>query len=127
MALGTGAVIPAQIAIQSNLSSSFADFIEQFISIVPKNPSGSVYDCTSATGMQLVVSSVGFGPWVITLTVAPTMLTHNASGITFNLTSTQQGTLQHMGTPTCSVGITITDGTTTQLIAQGTYKIGLSG
>lgn len=129
MALGTGLVTPAQITIQSQYSEGSAAFLAKQFKIVPQNPDGTPYDCTSATSATIHVTNTANGLSIaqVATTATPTLGTHDATGVTLTLTAANQAALGVIGTQNAVVSITITDGTTTPTVAVGNYLLSIVG
>jgi hypothetical protein len=129
MPIGTGIVVPAQVTIQAKYSEGAAAWLAQQIKIVPTNPDGSIYDCTAVTAATIKVTNQpnGFAPAQVQTTATPTLVAHDATGVTISLSAANQATLAPMGAQNALCSITITDGTTTVVAGAGNYLLSLVG
>lgn len=124
MALGTGDVVPAAINVRAQFSQGGSEFIPQRITMVPKNPDGTVYDTTSATSAAIFVTNPLGGALDlggIQTTDAPTLVTHDATKLVVELSAANELALAPFGSLSGTCSITVTDGTTTKIVAIGSY------
>jgi hypothetical protein len=124
MALGTGAVIADSKPLNINVSvfgTPVADKTQ--VTFVPKNPDGTVYDTTSATGVTFTVSAQPGSPFFTSASPAVTLGTHDATGITITITAANVSAMLGLGGNNLKYTLFASDGTTDVILATGTLTL----
>lgn len=127
MALGTGLVVPQELALPLQFSVGLSQWIGRRITVVPRNPDGTVYDLTDATGTVINLQGSTEMPWEVATAGTPVMVSHDATGAVLDLTPTVINNFCSTGNQSCPYSIVATDGTTSRVIAKGTVAFSTAG
>ena len=127
MAWASTDIVPANLNLNVIFSISAALFEPTVTTkISPKSSSNTIFDFTAATA--LAANTVNNPSLVSGLqlqsSAVPTMVAHDATGLTFSITGSEAGSLLgNLGTLSAPYTLYATDGTTQLLVAKGTMNI----
>lgn len=129
MAWASTDLIPTSInvnALFSNLLGTFNDLT--VIKLSPRNSSNALFDFTAASAASLNFNSGLSLPGFVQVagSIAPTIVAHDATGLTISITPAQLDTIfSGLGATNPPITVTATDGTTVLQVANGSANLRL--
>jgi hypothetical protein len=126
MAWASTDIVPTSQQIQANYSSGASAFLNPVtFKIAPRSSTNALFDFTAATVATINASNnPGLPAGLQTpTTVTPTLVAHDATGLTLSCSAAQLTTLAAgCGTTNLPLSILVTDGTTQLLASTGTLS-----
>lgn len=126
MAFSTIPIVPVSLGIPIQFAQDAQLFLPTRLKLVPKDSSGAIFDCTSATTAAMVAVSESESPAGTSHSSAITVISADATGITVEVTASQLDNIFRLiGTNTPNYSITMNDGSTDLIAATGTIRLQL--
>jgi hypothetical protein len=124
MAFPSTPIVPDTLNFTANFSTQLDAYNKVQIKVVPKNPDGTPFNCTSATTVDVYGSNYAQGPAGSNgVDATGTITAHDATGLTFTLDSANLNTLTLAANPAMKLSVIMSDGTTPLVAASGQARL----
>lgn len=114
--------VPDTSNIKLTYSKSLSAGLAILQKFVPKMPDGTVFDCTAATSVTMVMDNGQVVPFAQTANPSPVLGTHDATGIQVEIPDTWAAVIGSLGAPQGRYLLTMNDGVSDVVAAAGSYS-----
>ena len=114
---------PQQQTLSAKYDSASAAYQGLQAKFVPRNLDNTIFDCTPATGVDVIAMNIaGKSSFRIETELGGTLVAADATGITISLSAADLATLTDLGTANASFVLKVTDGTNQIVLGYGSLN-----